>query len=205
MIQALTRKGVMKIWLFIVCLFLGTITQAAVPAFYGTLKQVQLKEATIAYYRFGHIMVIGAKAGGKKTVVPQAKYFNMLSDASMSPSVAIKTLLFPPTAGKQADAYLKIVANLPQEKMNGVALKAQERAVDSENNGPGIWDQLPNIKNKTLIMNGTDDVLTPVQNAVMIASSIPAAWLVQIQGAGHGVLFQEPEFIGDLVELFLSS
>lgn len=94
---------------------------------------------------------------------------------------------------------------MPQEKMDGAALKAQGAAVNGENNGPGIWDQLPNIKNKTLVINGTDDVLTPVQNAVLIAAAIPAAWLVQIRDAGHGVLFQEPEFTSKLIELFLSN
>jgi pimeloyl-ACP methyl ester carboxylesterase len=154
--------------------------------------------------RYHHVIAVGGKAGGKKTVVPEAKYFNMLNDTTMSPAVAIKTLLFPPTAVPQANAYLKMLSQMPAIKMDGAALKAQGAAVNAENTGEGIWNQLPNIKNRTLIINGTEDILTPVQNAPLIASAIPGAWLAQIKGAGHGVLFQEPEFTGDLVELFLS-
>lgn len=153
---------------------------------------------------YDHVIVIGAKAGGKKTVVPEAKYFNRLADTKISPAVAIKTLLFPTNAATQADAYLKILSQLPPQKMNAEALKAQAEAVNGENNGSGIWDQLQNIKNKVLVINGTDDVLTPVQNAAMIADAIADSWLVRVRDAGHGVLFQEPVFIGELVFLFLS-
>lgn len=153
--------------------------------------------------QYNHVILVGAKAGGKKTVVPDAKYFNMLADPKISPEAAIKTLLFPADQTKKADAYLKILSQLPPQKMNGDALKAQAVAVNGENNGPGVWDQLPNIKNKVLVLSGIDDVLAPVQNAVMIAEGIPGAWLVQVKDAGHGVLFQEPEFTGSLIELFL--
>ncbi len=159
--------------------------------------------ASVNSTNYNHVITVGAKAGGKKTITPAPKYFNMLSDPAISPAVAIKTLLFPPTATAQADAYLKILAQLPQEKMDAAALKAQAAAVNGENAGDGIWNQLTNIKNLILIINGTDDVLTPVGNAPMIAAAIPGAWLVQIKGAGHGVLFQEPNYMADVVNLFL--
>lgn len=160
--------------------------------------------ATEYSHQYDHVIVIGAKAGGKKTVVPEKKYFDMLSDPTIPPDVAAKTLLFPPSAAAQADAYLKVVASMPPEQMNKAALQAQAEAVNGENNGPGIWNQLVKINNKTLVISGTDDVLSPVQNAVMIASGINGAWLARINGAGHGVLFQQPQFIANLVELFLN-
>ncbi|MGQ3891344.1 alpha/beta fold hydrolase [Legionella sp. CNM-4043-24] len=154
--------------------------------------------------KYHHVVLVGAKAGGKKTVVPDARSFNMLNDTKISPATAIKTLLFPATAAPQADAYLKILSQMPIPKMNPDALKAQSEAVNAENQGEGVWDRLPLIKNRVLVINGTEDILTPVQNAPMIAAAIPGAWLAQIKGAGHGVLFQEPDFTGDLIELFLS-
>ena len=154
--------------------------------------------------KYHHVVAVGGKAGGKKTILPDAKKFQMLNNPNTSPAEAIKVLLFPTTAQPQADAYLKILSDMPKPKFDGAALKAQGAAVDAENADPGIWDKLSGIKNRVLILNGTEDVLTPVQNAVMIAAAIPGAWLIQIKGAGHGVLFQEPEFTGNLIELFLS-
>jgi pimeloyl-ACP methyl ester carboxylesterase len=152
---------------------------------------------------YDHIIVIGAKAGGKQTIQPSAANFNLLKNTDVSPAVVIKTLLFPASAGKQADAYINGVMQLPQEKMDKKALAAQATAVTADNEGTGIWNDLPNIHNKILVLNGMEDVLTPVQNAVMIAAAIPGAWLVQVQGAGHGILFQEPDFAERLLELFL--
>lgn len=155
--------------------------------------------------QFDHAIVIGAKAGGKKTIAPQSKFFNMLSDPEVTPANAIKTLLFPATAAKQANAYLEVLAQMPQEEMNPAALKAQAQTVTAENNGIGLWNQMPHILNNVLVVNGTDDLLTPVKNAAMIAEAIPGAWMVQIKDAGHGVLFQEPGFMADLAELFLNT
>jgi len=153
---------------------------------------------------YNHIIAVGGKAGGKETVLPQAKYFKMLDNTKLSPERAVKTLLFPNSAENKANNYLKALSQIPQETMNPLALKGQAAAVNAENQGPGIWTQLKNINNKTLILNGTDDILTPVKNAELISNSIDGSWLVRIKGAGHGVLFQDPDFCAKLINLFLS-
>lgn len=153
---------------------------------------------------FNHVVLVGAKAGGAKTVLPDPKDFSMLSQPDLPPQIAIKKLLFPVNASAQADSYLKVLSQMPPSPMNKEALAAQSQAVNAENSGSGVWDKLGGIRNRVLVMNGTEDLLTPVQNAVLIASAIPGAWLIQIHGAGHGVLFQEPEYAGNLIELFLS-
>ena len=38
----------------------------------------------------------------------------------------------------------------------------------------------------------------------MIAQKIPGAWLVQIKGGGHGVMFQYPEEFTAILETFLA-
>ncbi|KTD63346.1 alpha/beta fold hydrolase [Legionella spiritensis] len=152
---------------------------------------------------YDHFIVVGGKAGGQQTVLPEAKYFNMLSDPNLTPEQMVTTLLFPPSARKEAIRFLKTVSTIPQETMNHQAIQAQGEAVTHENKGSGIWDKLPGIKNKVMILNGMQDVLTPVKNAVMIADAIPGSWLVRIQGAGHGVLFQKPHYCAKLIELFL--
>lgn len=164
---------------------------------------VTLKLATLYGNEYDHIIAVGGKAGGPETVAPQQKYFKLLSDPSIPPETAVKKLLFPPSAVKEANAYLQTMKSLPSEKMDPKALKAQAHAVTKENKGKGIWKSLPKIKNNILIINGTEDVLTPVINAQRIADAIPGSWLVRIKGAGHGVLFQKPIFGAKLIQLFL--
>ncbi len=153
--------------------------------------------------QYGDLIVVGGKAGGKKTVLPDPALFKMLDNPNATAVDMAKTLLFPPSAEDEAVAYAKVYMSLPEEKMDPKAIKAQGLAVSRENNGAGVWKKLPDIKNNVMVINGTEDVLTPPQNAVMIANAIPDAWLVLVKGAGHGVLFQDPEYYAQLINLFL--
>lgn len=155
--------------------------------------------------RFDHIIVVGTKAGGKQTVLSRRRYFDMINDPKVSSAVVIRTLFFPVRAVKQAEEYLDILNQLPPQKMDNAAVKAQGRAIEADIASDGIWKQLTLIRSKALVLNGTHDVLTLVQNAVMIADAIPGAWLIQIRNAGHGVLFQDPDYAAQIIELFLRS
>jgi pimeloyl-ACP methyl ester carboxylesterase len=53
-------------------------------------------------------------------------------------------------------------------------------------------------------MIGTQDITVPPANALMIAEKIPGAWLVQINGGGHGLMFQYPQQSTAVLETFLS-
>lgn len=54
---------------------------------------------------------------------------------------------------------------------------------------PGVYDQLAGIKQPSLVMTGTQDVIRPPQNSHILANSLPAAKLVEFEG-GHGCLWQ---------------
>ena len=58
------------------------------------------------------------------------------------------------------------------------------------------------LKSTTLVMVGPDDVWTPAPNSLMIAEKIPAAWLVQIRDAGHGLMYQYPDKISRIVTTY---
>ncbi|MDT2005276.1 alpha/beta fold hydrolase [Rhodococcus opacus] len=52
-------------------------------------------------------------------------------------------------------------------------------------NGHDAWDALPSIGAPTLILHGTDDVLSPVDNAALLAERIPHAHRELLPGARH--------------------
>ena len=56
-----------------------------------------------------------------------------------------------------------------------------------------------------MIVTGTEDVAVPAANSLILAQKIPGAWLVQIQGAGHGLMYQYPEQFSEIVKTFLES
>jgi pimeloyl-ACP methyl ester carboxylesterase len=64
---------------------------------------------------------------------------------------------------------------------------------------------LGKIKVPTLIIVGTDDSVTHPTNSLNLAKGIPGSWLIQLNGGGHGVMFQYPEDFTNAIEIFLES
>jgi pimeloyl-ACP methyl ester carboxylesterase len=66
-------------------------------------------------------------------------------------------------------------------------------------------DQLSKISIPTLVITGTEDIAAPADNSLIIAQKIPGAWLVQIKGAGHGLMYQYPEKLSTVLKTFLTT
>jgi len=68
----------------------------------------------------------------------------------------------------------------------------------------GTNERLKEVKVPTLLFVGQKDVITPPANALFISQQIEGAWLIQFEGAGHGVVNQESYKVAQLIKLFLS-
>ena len=64
---------------------------------------------------------------------------------------------------------------------------------------------LAKISNPVLIITGTDDIVVPTQNSLVIAGKIPGAWLIQIKDDGHSVIGHYPDEINKILQTFLST
>jgi len=64
-------------------------------------------------------------------------------------------------------------------------------------------NQLSRITKPTLVIDGASDIITPSANSLLIAEKIPGAWLIQINGAGHGLMYQYPQRFSNIVKAFL--
>lgn len=95
------------------------------------------------------------------------------------------------------------------EKLPRTAEVIQNKTLDLQvkavNDWPGVCTKLGNINQPTLVIVGTNDLLTNPANSLLIAERIPGAWLVQIAGAGHALVFQYPEKFSNVVLTFLGS
>ncbi len=62
-------------------------------------------------------------------------------------------------------------------------------------------NKLGTIKVPTLVIVGTEDTVTSSQNSLNLVEGIPGAWLIQIEGGGHGVMFQYPKVLANAVTI----
>lgn len=55
------------------------------------------------------------------------------------------------------------------------------------------WNRLPELKIPTIVLHGTDDQLIPFENGEKLASRIPGAEFVALEGVGHLIPLETPE------------
>ena len=147
------------------------------------------------------LILLVSSCGGKESIPPQLSpeaFRNMVS-GNASKDLFLSTL-FPKKWINENVDYIEKNFVFPMGKTPPQNLLLQSRAA-------GDWqacNRLSNISNPTLVVSGTEDITSPTANSVMMAERIPGAWLVQIKGGGHGLMFQHPIELSEIIETFFS-
>ncbi len=155
--------------------------------------------------KVNRLILYAADCGGPQTVPPTPQVMQQLTNTSGTPAERgerLTALLFPPEwlALKKNQAYIKATLGKSTEPIPPESVNKQTQAMATWS---GTYDQLPNIKSLTLLMTGTQDILTPPQNSLIMVNRIPQAWLAQFRGGGHGLEFQFPQQAANTVLNFL--
>jgi len=111
----------------------------------------------------------------------------------------VADMIFPQQWKKEHPDYLSYMPIVPIPSLRAIQLEGQ--AIGS---WKGTCDRLSNIVKPTLIVAGTDDIIVPHAYFLPLAEKIPGAWLVQIKGGGHGLMYQYPQQFTAVLETFLS-
>jgi pimeloyl-ACP methyl ester carboxylesterase len=111
----------------------------------------------------------------------------------------VADMIFPQQWKKEHPNYLSYMPIVPIPSLKAIQLEIQ--AISS---WKGTCDRLSNISKPTLVIAGTDDAIVPPMYSLPLAQKIPGAWLVQIKGGGHGLMYQYPHQFTAVLETFLS-
>ena len=194
-----------------------TITQFANDTF-GLLDALKIKKADVMGWsmggmiaqelallhpeKVGKLSIDASTCGGKETRPPSPEAMKVFANQSGTSGERLQKflpLLFPEQWRMKDPNYYQ---NLPTttETVPNKTLDLQTEAII---NWAGTCNRLNNITQPTLIIVGTDDILTVPANSLLITENIPGAWLVQMKGGGHALMLQYPEKFSNVVLTFL--
>jgi len=149
------------------------------------------------------LALLGA-AGGPLAAYPAPKVMAKLTDTSGSAQERgerLLRLLFTASYRSSHPDYWK---ELPAPTEMAAA-----KAVDLQGAAMGAWagvcGELKDIACPTLFVTGAEDILTPPRNAVMMTARAPGSWLNRFAGAGHGLMYQDPQGLAAAVLTFFKA
>lgn len=151
------------------------------------------------------LILYAADPGGSEGVPPTPKVMASLKDSTGNPSERgerLLNLLFP-GGWLSNEENLKNVEKIFSGVMEQVSPESVERQYAAMESWPGTFSRLHSIQSNTMLVTGTNDILTPPENSVNMVGQIPGAWLVQFEGCGHGLQYQEPLRLARSILYFL--
>ena len=157
--------------------------------------------------KINRLILYGASCGGKENVPQTPQVVKILSDLvnnrTQDPE-KILSLTFPLNWVK---SHPNVTFPKSTEIVTSNILREQFKLNEEwlATNWSGVCSQLTKISQPILVITGTEDVAVPAANSLNLAQKIPGAWLVQIKGGGHGLMYQYPEVFDSVVQMFLST
>jgi pimeloyl-ACP methyl ester carboxylesterase len=163
---------------------------------------VALAFAKLAAARLDGLVLADTKATADDETGRAARD-KMIALVGESGPEAVADLLLPKllgetTQGVQPDLAERIKAAIVLNSSEGIAsgVRAMKLREDATS-----W--LPEIKCPTLVICGTEDVLTPREHSEAMARAIPGAELVLLSGVGHLSNLEAPMAFTDALAMFL--
>jgi pimeloyl-ACP methyl ester carboxylesterase len=159
--------------------------------------------------KVNRLILYGASCGGQESIPQSPEVVKAISDIVNNRTQDVETFLsvtFPLEWIKAHSNYLEMFPK-SAEIVPPDTLVKQFNAVENwlDTNWSGVCSQLSNISKPTLIITGTEDIVVPAANSLILVQKIPEAWLVQIKDAGHGLMYQYPEQFNKVLQTFLST
>jgi pimeloyl-ACP methyl ester carboxylesterase len=150
------------------------------------------------------LIIYASICGGSESVPPKNEVINEFSNQTENATQRLEKflpLLFPE---QWRIDNPNPIQELPRStEISPIkTLDLQMKAITS---WEGTCNHLESITNPTMVLVGTDDVITVPENSMLMASKIPGSWLIQMEGGGHAVMMQYPEKFSNLIDVFLSS
>ena len=138
-------------------------------------------------------LVLYASVCSPEMFPPSPEVLSALEDTSGTPEeqgARWISVIFPSDWIKNNGERIKEIFYRPLGNVKPENIGKQAMAIGK---WEGSCSRISSINNKTLVIAGKEDVLVPPVNSEYLASKISNSKLVLVDGAGHALMFQDPE------------
>jgi pimeloyl-ACP methyl ester carboxylesterase len=159
--------------------------------------------------RVHRLVLAGTNPGGPRAVLGPSWVQRQDSDADGSLRAYVRAN-YPPGARQRGWAFITRVnaavesGRYPSDNVPAAAYAVMVAAEDPWLRSGANLRQLARLRVPTLVITGEADVVTPPDNARILARTIPGARLELSPDAGHSFLFQRPRATADTIVGFLA-
>ncbi len=157
--------------------------------------------------KVNRLILYGASCGGKENVPQAPQVVKILSDLVNNRTQDPEKILSITFPLNWVNSHPNVSFPKSTEIVTSNILIQQFNLNEAwlATNWSGVCNQLSRISRPTLVITGTEDVAVPAANSLLLTQIIPGAWLVQIKGGGHGLMYQYPDVFNMVVQTFLST
>ncbi len=155
----------------------------------------------------GKLVLMNTKIGGNTAIPTAPDVEKKLTDKSGTQEEKfnrIMSILFP---ASDVNNMSKIfVENMfkpegkPEPSVLSSVLQKQKALLKNWRTANNIPQKLRRLAVPTLILTGSEDVIIPPQNAIILANTIPRSRLIIINNGGHAMMYQYPTLITGAID-----
>ena len=148
-------------------------------------------------------LVLYATTPSPEMFPPDPKITKLLGDTSGTPEeqgARWISVLFPEEWLATHGERIKEIFYKSMGNMNPESIGKQYMAIDQ---WKGLGERLSKLTHPTLLLVGKEDVLAIPANSIYLKEKLLHAELSVIEGAGHGLMFQDPDQFLQVVTVFL--
>ncbi|WP_103134911.1 alpha/beta fold hydrolase [Mesotoga sp. B105.6.4] len=148
----------------------------------------------------GKLILLSTSCGGSESIPPSDEKISMLQNMG-DPEVLLKVLFLTDWTLAHLEVAARFTGSSSQEE------SGDQRGISDQYTAAGSWsgtfERLKSIESETIIITGTDDIIVPAKNSLILAEAIENSWLVRLNNGRHGAIYQFPEKIAGLLIAFL--
>lgn len=155
--------------------------------------------------RVRRLVLCGTSAGGRLHAPGDAQAHVILravatADAEEWAQTVAPVLFGTPYRTRHPDRVMALARWRARHRPSPVGISRQWEAWDSFD----LSDGIRRIVHPTLVIHGTEDGLSPVENAEQLSAHIPSARLELLDGVGHSPNVEAPDQFNGLIRAFLA-